>query len=132
MKKLDWGAATSAWLLKERQVIPQRGLYYTDADEKILDASRVLDVADASKAVFDWAVRGDVMKFPVRMAAGKTFADYEKIRHLRVHVAGEAVRTLSVVCAGVYPAAKVAELFRGLPKAKETFAEGKYAIFEVE
>ena len=72
------------------------------------------------------------MKFPVRIAADKTFADYEKIRHLRVHVAGEAVRTLIVKCAGVNPAAKVAELFHGMAKAKEAFAEGKYAIFEVE
>ena len=72
------------------------------------------------------------MKFPVWMAAGKTFADYEKIRHLRVHVAGEAVRTLSVVCAGVLTAPKVAELFHGMAKAKEAFADGGYAIFEVE
>ena len=44
VKKLDWGAATSAWLLKERQVIPQRGLYYTDADVGVVDEARVLDV----------------------------------------------------------------------------------------
>ncbi len=42
--KLDANAVTSAWLLDSRQVIPQKGLYYTDTEADVIDDASSVDV----------------------------------------------------------------------------------------
>ena len=42
VEKLDINAKTSGWLLKEKQVIPQKGLFYTDQAESAIGESQTL------------------------------------------------------------------------------------------
>ena len=94
--KLDVSAETSAWLLKERQVIPQKGLFYTDEEDAVVSEAMTLDVEVDGKVYATFA-RDDYLRFPVKevilTSSGK---DSKAIRRLRVNIKGEAPRILEV------------------------------------
>ena len=99
--KLDVTAETSAWLLKERQVIPQKGLFYTDDADDILAEATTLDVEVEERQYAAFA-RNDCLRFFVRAdVLAESGKSAEAIRRLRVHVAGEAARILEVAFVGV-------------------------------
>ena len=99
--KLDVHAETSAWLLKERQVIPQKGLFYTDDADDILAEATTLDVEVEERQYAAFA-RNDCLRFFVRAdVLAESGKSADAIRRLRVHVAGEAARILEVAFVGV-------------------------------
>jgi hypothetical protein len=132
VKKLDWGAATSAWLLKERQVIPQRGLYYTDADVGVVDEARVLDVVVPNAHLWDWAMKDDIRFYPVLKASVPSDKDVNQINRLRLTFPDGSRRLLQVGAPRQNAAAYVVELFDGMPDAKGVFAPGLYLLYPIE
>ncbi len=99
--KLDVNAETSAWLLKERQVIPQKGLFYTDDADDILAESMTLDVEVEERQYAAFA-RNDCLRFFVRAnVLAESGKSADAIRRLRVHIADEATRILKVAFVGV-------------------------------
>lgn len=101
--KLDINAETSGWLLKEKQVIPQKGLYYTDDKTGAVTDAMTLDVnvEDRQYAAF---AKDSYLRFPVRADHIKSAGKVDSaIRRIRVHMAGEATRILDVEFSGVRP-----------------------------
>ena len=96
VEKLDIDATTSAWLLKENQVIPQKGLYYTDVAEGALDESAFLDVTIEEK-IFKEFVDTKYLCFPVKASCvtdqGKAA---QHIKCLRVTFTGTSLAPVSV------------------------------------
>lgn len=94
--KLDIDATTSAWLLKENQVIPQKGLFYTDSEEGALGESAFLDVI-IEENIFKEFVCNQYRRFPVKTsileAQGKSPVD---IRCLRVTLLGASLAPLAI------------------------------------
>lgn len=96
VEKLDVEASTSAWLLAENQVIPQKGLFYTDSEEGALGESAFLDV-EIDERAFREFVDSQYHLFPVKVAVlakqEKTPAD---IRCLCVKLINTQLAAISV------------------------------------
>ena len=104
--KLDVEAETSAWLLDEKQVIPQKGLFYTDDESGAVTDSMTLDV-DVDTRIYDVFAADSCMRFPISESIIKAQSKSETtIRRLRVHIHGQAPRLLMVEYLGVSPGIK--------------------------
>ena len=81
---LDINAKTSAWLLKENQVIPQKGLFYTDDESSAISDRETVDVfwrPDRTKDILAVAYQQKIYPVEARLFKGR---DPSKIRRIRV------------------------------------------------
>ena len=90
VSKLDLNAQTSSWLLNEKQVIPQKGLFYTDQEESAIVESETLRVEMANN--IDLAGLKVKSRFPVlKSDADKT----QNIKRIVVMANGKPICSLN-------------------------------------
>ncbi|MCQ2262522.1 MAG: restriction endonuclease-like protein [Bacteroidales bacterium] len=83
VNKLDVNATTSAWLLRENQVIPQRGLCYTDDEDSIVTDMQTVDAYWSPakvNAILSIAYQQKTYPIEVSLFKGRDPASIKRIR----------------------------------------------------
>ena len=125
VEKLDVNAETSAWLLNSNQVIPQKGLYYTDTEADVISDANSVDIPLDRDLVFHQAL--SAKKFPVSQSLlpGKVTGD---IRRLNFKVGDRFAYVRGRFLGGLIQKAQFAS--QGINF--DVSAPPPYCIFEIE